>query len=55
MGEKQKAALEIMRQRNAGAIYTHLGWVWRSDIRLSEEAAEAILHKVSQDETWEES
>lgn len=54
MKEIQKKALEIMDRRNAGAIRTAIGWVWKNDVRLSDEAAEAVILKVAQDEIPDE-
>lgn len=50
MTQTQRAALALMEKRNAGAIRTKIGWVWRNDVRLSQEAAEEVISKIIQDE-----
>lgn len=39
----QKTALELMRERNLGAVLTGLGWVWPQGIRKSDDAALAVI------------
>lgn len=46
MTKNQRAALKIMAKRNTGAVLTDIGWVWRSDVRLSTEAADAVLDRL---------
>ncbi len=50
MTQTQQAALKMMERRNAGAIRTKIGWVWRDDVRLSQESAEHVITKLVQDE-----
>ncbi len=45
MTEKQRAALRYMADNRIGATLTPIGWVWRNDVRLSEDAAQAIIDK----------
>ncbi len=54
MNELRRKALAVMNQRNAGAVRTEIGWVWKSQIRLSDEAAQAVLDKDQADYPQEE-
>lgn len=41
----QREVLKKMADKNIGAIYFRVGWVWPEDIRNSEELAQEI-HKI---------
>ena len=43
-----------MKRRDAGAIRTRIGWVWRTDVRLSVEAAEAVVLHIAENEKRED-
>lgn len=43
LGQAQRTALGIMRERNLGAVLTVIGWVWPHQIRESEQAALAVV------------
>lgn len=45
MTDRQRKALKLMRDNKVGALYTEIGWVWIDHIRVSEDAAEAVLAK----------
>ena len=46
MSAIQKQAMTILNRDNASAIKTAQGWIWKQDIRESEEAARAVLEMV---------
>jgi hypothetical protein len=39
----RRKALEVFERRKAGALLTEIGWVWKHQVRLSDDAAQAVL------------
>ena len=48
MSEVQREALRVLDAAGAGAVHCGAaGWVWRHDVRESEQAAQAVLDRRS--------
>jgi len=45
MTTKQRQALKVFDARNAGSLRVRCTWVWRDDVRRSEEIAEMVLRE----------
>jgi hypothetical protein len=48
MNETQKEAMAIFEARNAGALLTRRGWIWKQDVRDDAAAAQAVLDMEAQ-------
>ncbi len=54
MSENQRRALRLMADRNTGAVLAGGRWVWRHDVRESEEAATEVCRVLTANQARED-